>query len=333
MEFAHKPVLLKETLALLAPAIKPGEKNLMIDCTLGEGGHSEAFLEKFTDLDVFGIDADKNIIKCAEKRLERFGARVSFFRCWADDFLNCNQLESLREFSPPCIILIDLGVSLYHYEKGGRGFSFQNDEALDMRIDTSRGESVKSLLSHISEKDLADLLYYNAEEQKSRRIARAIIEERSKAPIISSAQLASIVEKACFRQQKQHNRRNQYSGMRIHPATKTFQALRIAVNGELERLPSLLESALSILARGGRLGVISFHSLEDRIVKNFFRDCAHEATGGLNYGSEHAKCENLPIIKSKRVNLITKKPVCAGEEERMGNPPSRSAKLRVVEKL
>jgi len=346
LDFVHTPVLLEETLALLGPAIRtdggapenaPGKhtvKNLMIDCTLGEGGHSEAFLDRFPDLNIYGTDADKDIIKYAEKRLGRFGGRMKFFHCWAEDFLDSYRAGSCqsdcktdsggrfnnRELSLPCIILIDLGVSLYHYEKGDRGFSFQNDEALDMRIDTGRGESVKSLLAHISEKALADLLYRNAEEQRSRRIARAIVRERAKAPVDSSARLASIVESVCPRRGP---------GKHIHPATKTFQALRVAVNGELDRLPSLLEKALSLLKSGGRLGVISFHSLEDRIVKNFFRDNAKDAVPEKSA----LRKEYVPIISSmRRVRLITKKPVSASEEERLRNPQSRSAKLRVVEK-
>jgi 16S rRNA (cytosine1402-N4)-methyltransferase len=212
---------------------------------------------------------------------------------------------------------MDLGVSLFHYEKSGRGFSFRYDEKLDMRLDTSSGLSAADLINRLSEKDLADLIYNNAGERYSRRIAKAINEAKNITPINSSAVLAEIIEGAVP---------PAYRHAPIHPATKTFQALRISVNGELSRLEGLLESAFRVLEPGGRMGVISFHSLEDRIVKNFFRDknkdciCAPEA----------------PICKcrgQRAVTLLTQKGVTPGEEETRKNPPSRSARFRVVEKI
>ena len=310
MEVFHTPVLLEETIKYLAPR-KAGE--LMIDATVGEGGHLFAFLSQFPDLKVIGIDADSEIQKTARERLAPFGDRVQFYTGWSHDFF----AEYPAEIRRPDTILMDLGVSLYHYEKSGRGFSFRYDEPLDMRLDTSSGLSASDLIARLSEKDLADLLYTNAEERYSRQIARAIVEARKSGAITSSAVLAEIIERAVP---------PAYRHGAIHPATKTFLALRIAVNGELSRLAGLLEAAFRILETGGRLGVISFHSLEDRIVKNFFRDknrdciCPPEA----------------PICKcggQRAVTILTRKGVSPGEEEIRKNPPSRSARFRAAEKI
>ena len=310
MEVVHIPVLLEETLKYLAPR-KAGE--LMIDATVGEGGHSFAFLSQFQELKLIGIDADPEIIKIAQKRLEHFGERVQFYNGWSHDFFT----EYPEKYKRPDTILIDLGVSLFHYEKSGRGFSFRYDEKLDMRIDSSSGLSAADLIDRLSEKDFADLLFANGEERYSRRIAAAIGEVKSNAPINSSAVLAEIVEKAVP---------PAYRHGPIHPATRTFQALRIAVNGELSRLPGLLEAAFRILEPGGRLGVISFHSLEDRIVKNFLREknrdciCPQEA----------------PICKcggQRELEILAKRGISPGEEEIRKNPPSRSARFRVAEKI
>lgn len=335
----HTPVLLEETLSFLAPK-RAGE--FMIDGTLGEGGHSEAFLSRFADVRICGIDADTDILAIARERLKRFGDRMMFYSGWSHDFFlalqnqdqnndaNQNQNKMLFQWPRPDIILLDLGVSLFHYEKGDRGFSFVKDEVLDMRIDAGRedgsGERAADLLARLSEKDLADLLFFNAEERFSRRIAHAIVEARRFSPVTSSALLADIVKGAVP---------SAYRYGKIHPATKTFQALRIAVNGELENLPRLLQMAFAVLKSGGRMGVISFHSLEDRIVKNFFRELARlkepeeiEKIGKI--GESEGKRGSAPIIKCR---LATKKPLAPTEDEMKRNPPSRSAKLRVVEKV
>ena len=310
MEVVHTPVLLEETVKYLAPR-KAGE--LMIDATVGEGGHSYAFLSQFPELHVIGIDADPQILKTASERLGSFGERVRFYSGWSHDFF----AEYPGGYKRPDTILMDLGVSLFHYEKSGRGFSFRYDEKLDMRIDTSSGLSAAELIERLSEMDLADLIYANGEERYSRRIARAITEAKSSGMIASSALLAEIIERSVP---------PKYRHGPIHPATRTFQALRIAVNGELSRLADLLEAAFRVLESGGRLGVISFHSLEDRIVKNFFREknkdciCPPEA----------------PICKcggQRTVTILTRKGISAGEEEIRKNPPSRSARFRAVEKV
>jgi len=310
MEVIHTPVLLEETIKYLAPR-KAGE--LMIDATLGEGGHSFAFLTQFPELRVIGIDADPEILTTARERLLPFGERVQFYNGWSHDFF----AEYPGKYKRPDTILLDLGVSLFHYEKSGRGFSFRFDEKLDMRIDTSSGFTAAELIQKLPEKDMADLLYTNGGERYSRRIARAIGEAKSSSQVTSSAVLAEIVESSVP---------PAYRHGPIHPATKTFQALRIAVNGELSRLADLLEASFRVLEVGGRLGVISFHSLEDRIVKNFFRErnrdciCPPEA----------------PICKCgghRELAILTKKGVGPSEEEIRKNPPSRSSRFRAAEKL
>jgi 16S rRNA (cytosine1402-N4)-methyltransferase len=316
MDIVHTPVLLEETIGYLAPRMG-GE--LMVDATVGEGGHSYAFLSRFPDLRLICIDADAGIQGVARERLSKFGDRVRFYTGWAQDFFARAASvpgEGGAENAAPDTILIDLGVSFYHYEKSGRGFSFRKDEPLDMRIGPGRGPSAAELIARLSERELADMLYRNAGERYSRRIARAVVESRGRGPIESSLALAEIVRAAAPRS----------GGRGAHPATKCFQALRVAVNLEMERLPELLEGAFAALKPGGRLGVISFHSGEDRIVKNFFRDRSRE----FQVSGEK------PIVKDegrKVLKLLTRKPVVPGEEEIRNNPPSRSAKFRVVEKL
>ena len=310
MEVVHTPVLLGETLEYLAPR-KPSE--LMIDATIGEGGHSNAFLSQFPELKIIGIDADPEILKTARERLLHFGERIQFYSGWSHDFF----AEYPVEYKRPDTILMDLGVSLFHYEKSGRGFSFRYDEKLDMRIDPSSGIGAAELIARLSEKDLADLIYANGEERYSRRIARAVTEAKGHGPVSSSAVLAEIIENAVP---------PAYRHGPMHPATRSFQALRIAVNGELSRLEDLLEAALRILEPGGRMGVISFHSLEDRIVKNFFREKNRDCI-----------CPpDAPICKcggQRALTVLTKKGISAGDEEIRRNPPSRSARFRAVEKI
>jgi 16S rRNA (cytosine1402-N4)-methyltransferase len=309
MRIAHTPVLLEETITCLAPR---GKGEFMVDATLGEGGHSYAFLSRFGDLRILGIDADRELQQKARERLGEFGDRIRFLNGWAQDYFGSLPVDGER----PDTILIDLGISMYHYEESGRGFSFRRDEPLDMRIDTSGGETAADLVARLSEKDLADLLYHNAGERYSRRIARAIVERRSRGAISGSAELAEIVGRAVPAE---------YRRGRNHPATKAFQALRAAVNRELLRLLELLETALAALKAGGRMGVIAFDSLQDRGVKNFFRDKNKVCT-----------CPpETPICRcgGRQLTLITRKPVAAGPEEVRNNPPSRSAKLRVAEKI
>jgi 16S rRNA (cytosine1402-N4)-methyltransferase len=310
MDLVHTPVLLEETIEYLAPR---GEGELLVDATMGEGGHSRAFLSRFPDLKVIGVDADPEIQGIARRRLEEFGDRVHFYSGWAQDFFAAYPGELKR----PDTILVDLGISLFHYEKSGRGFSFRKDEALDMRLDVSGGSTAADLINRLPEKELADLLYNNGGERYSRRIARAIAEQRGRGRITNSAALAELAGQAVPAS---------YRHGPVHPATRTFQALRIAVNGELSRLPHLLEGALRVLEPGGRLGVITFHSLEDRIVKNFFREQNKNCTCPPE--APICRCEGR-----RAVTILTRKGVTPGDDEISRNPPSRSARLRVVEKV
>lgn len=305
----HTPVLLEQTLEYLAPR---GACELMVDATMGEGGHSYAFLSRFPDLSVVGIDADSDIQAVARKRLEPFSGRVEFYRGRAQDFFASYPAGMRR----PDTVLADLGISVFHYEKSGRGFSFSADEPLDMRVDTSCGLPASALLAKMQEDEIADMLFANSQERYSRRIARAVVQARQSGGIATAAALADIVRGAVPAS---------YRHGPIHPATRTFLALRIAVNGELSGLPDLLEGAFRVLRPGGRLGVISFHSLEDRVVKNFFR-----------LKSRDCNCPpDAPVCRcaGRTVRLITKKGVTADDDEVKRNPPSRSARLRVAEKI
>jgi 16S rRNA (cytosine1402-N4)-methyltransferase len=310
MEALHTPVMLEEVISYLAPR-RGGE--LMVDATLGEGGHAYAFLSRFPDLKIIGIDADPAIQDIAKERLGEFGERISFYSGWAQDFFAAYP----KEFKRPDTILVDLGISRYHYEKSGRGFSFRKDEALDMRLNSESRQSAADLVNRLGERELADLLYLNAEERHSRRIARAIVEARKRGAIRSSRALAELVAAALP---------PSYRRGPVHPATKVFQALRIAVNCELSRLNGLLEGALGILEPGGRIGVISFHSLEDRIVKDFFRQRSRD----YNSASE----EPIGRYGGRRtLRILIPKGLTPGKAEMRGNGASRSARLRAAEKI
>ena len=313
MEIVHSPVLLRECLSYLSPVGEPFEKNaLMIDSTLGEGGHSEAFLSEFPGLRVLGLDRDRTIQERARERLSAYGGRMDFHNGWFDEFYASYPEDKER----PSIILFDLGISVYHYERSGRGFSFRHDEPLDMRLDFGTGESAADIVNGEREEALADMIYLYSDERMSRRIAGAIVEARQKGRIESSKRLAEIVRDAV-------PWRYRHGG--IHPATRTFQALRIAVNSELRRLPGALRDAFRVLEVGGKMGVISFHSLEDRIVKNFFRNLGKKCV----CPPEQARCVcgGVPCAE-----ILTRKPVEPCGEEVMRNPPSRSARLRVIRK-
>jgi 16S rRNA (cytosine1402-N4)-methyltransferase len=300
--------MLEEVISYLGPR---GEGELMVDATLGEGGHAYAFLSRFRELKIIGIDADPAIQEIAKERLKEFGERIFFYSGWAQDFF----ASYPGEFKRPNTVLIDLGISRYHYEKSGRGFSFRSDEPLDMRLDPGTPGNAADLIGRLGERELADLLYQNAGERYSRRIARAIVEARRRGAIRSSRALAELVESVI-----------PYRKGPVHPATKTFQALRIAVNGELSRLKGLLEGVLETLEPGGRLGVISFHSLEDRIVKDFFR----QKNRDCNRPPEPPICRNEDY---RTLRILTPKGIPPGREEIRKNGAARSARLRVAEKI
>ena len=314
MEIVHTPVLLNECLDYLSPVGESFEKNaLMIDSTLGEGGHSFNFLSKYENLKIIGLDADKVIQAKARERLACFGERMNFFNGWFNDFY----ANYPSEYEKPDLILFDLGISVFHYEKSDRGFSFRYDEKLDMRLNAESEKSAADLVNELSETELADMIYLYGEEKLSRRIAKAIVDARSGGKIESSKALAEIIWNCVPAN---------YRYGQIHPATRTFQALRIAVNGELKRLPKALSDAFACLKPGGKMGVITFHSLEDRIVKNYFR----------NLGKQCVCPPEVAVCRcggSECAEILTRKPVCPTEEEIKANSPSRSAKLRVIRKI
>lgn len=312
MESPHRPVLLAECLELLGLS-GDGSGSLMLDCTLGEGGHSIAFLERYPGLRLLAMDADAQAMERAKLRLAGYADRIEFARGYFDELLHDRDWGAGR----PAIILMDLGISMFHYELSGRGFSFQRDEALDMRIDPSRGDPAAKLVNGLGEEALAALLFELADERYSRRIAKAIVAERSRSAIRGSLELAELVRRAVPPEARR---------TRNHPATKTFQALRMAVNDERGRLERGLALAMEALAPGGVLGVISFHSAEDGIVKRQFRQAVKSCT----CPPEAPICECGGVAA---FTPVTRKPAQCGPEERRENPPSRSAKLRVVRKL
>ncbi len=292
MEIVHRSVLANEVLEQLH---LPPDGGVLIDCTLGEGGHSALFLERYPNLHVIGVDRDETILAKAKKRLEKYGSRFTPVNMWFDHFLESYTGERVDA------LLFDLGISTFHYTQSERGFSFALNEELDMRLDLDGDLSAAEIVNTYSEKEIADLIYKYGEERYSRRIAAAICRYREEEEITLASTLAEIVAKAVP---------PQYRYGRLHPATRTFQALRIVVNGEIERIVPALARAIEICRPGGYIGVISFHSLEDRPVKHFFRERA----------------------AAEEVRLVTKKPIIPTEEESRENPPSRSAKFRVVER-
>ncbi len=309
MQVIHYSVLKHEILTHLVPLSNEG---LVVDCTLGEGGHTEALLSLYPGIRVAGIDRDHEILNRAEQRLEPFSDRFIPLHGWFDDILS----DFPPELPRPDAVLMDLGISMYHYGASQRGFSFTTEEQLDMRLDTSQQLSARDIVNTYSQQDLADVIYQYGEERYSRRIASAICRERSSTPVEPARTLRDIVYHAV----PQGYRRG-----RIHPATRTFQALRIEVNSELTRLRRGMAAAVDLLAQKGRIGIISFHSLEDRVVKHHFRLLAGRAPGDdkdVEYYQDH------PALR-----LITRKPIVPGAREVEENQASRSAKLRVAEKV
>ncbi|MDX6403985.1 MAG: rRNA (cytosine1402-N4)-methyltransferase [Blastocatellia bacterium] len=308
---AHRPVLLRETIELLA-AERGG---IFVDCTVGLGGHSEAILETSRHAQVLGIDRDGEALELARKRLARFGSR---FRAVHADFRDITRVLATAEVKQARGILADLGVSSLQLDSAMRGFSFRHDAPLDMRMDAATGvETAAELLGRLSEVEIAQIIFEYGEERRSRRIARWIVEKREQGtPVQTTRDLAALVERAVgFGKQR-----------RIHPATRTFQALRIAVNSELENLDRFVTDAVDLLEPEGRLAVISFHSLEDRIIKR-------------TLGKLSGRCQCPPRLPQcmcgalQIVEILTRRPIIAGEEEVAANPRARSAKLRVCQKL
>jgi 16S rRNA (cytosine1402-N4)-methyltransferase len=308
--FNHTSVLLSESVDMLA--LIPGSR--IIDCTLGGGGHAERILELTgPDGALLGIDADPAAVDAARIRLARFGDRVRFANTYFDDLDTVARSEG---FEAADGILFDLGVSSPQIDTPERGFSFQADAPLDMRFGPAAVQSAGDLVNSSSEGDLERIFREYGEERYARRIARAIVDVRRQGPITSTAVLAGIVARA----------KPYAASERIHPATRVFQALRIAVNDELGRLRHALDAAVQLLRPGGRLVVISFHSLEDRIVKQVMRD---QARGCM--------CPpQVPVCichHTAALRIVTRKPVEASAAEVAVNPRARSAKLRAAERL
>jgi 16S rRNA (cytosine1402-N4)-methyltransferase len=306
-EFVHESVLGKEVVELLRPA--PGK--LLVDCTLGGGGHSLLFLERGAS--VIGLDKDPRALAAAKARLARFGEA---FRAVRSDFRDAKNVLAALGITQVDGALVDLGVSSPQLDVADRGFSFSRPGPLDMRMG-DEGETLADLLRRIDERELARILREYGEEPFARPIARAVKREVERGAPLDTARLAEIVAGAIPRKAWPK---------RIHPATKTFQALRIAVNDELGALAAWLEALPAMLAPGGRGAAISFHSLEDRMVKEKFRALVQACTcpPDLPVCACGARAEFAPV---------TRKAVIASEAEVAANPRARSAKLRVVEKL
>jgi 16S rRNA (cytosine1402-N4)-methyltransferase len=301
----HVPVLLSEVVERLN--LKKGLH--VVDCTLGDGGHSEAILEKIGySGKLLGIDADTESLLRAKQNLYRFAEQTKFVHA---NFARLQEIITEQQFTPVDRILMDLGWSTPQFAERGRGFSFEGSEPLDMRYGSkvsADDETAAAIVNKSSEQALITIFKKYGEEDLSKEIAAAIVEHRKQQPIAMTNELVEIILQV-YRTKLKSTKEIPWIGG-LHPATKVFQALRIAVNHELEVLEQALPQAVEVLATGGRLAVISFHSLEDRIVKHFF--------------------QSLP---AKEFKIITKKPVVATPEELKKNPPSRSAKLRVIEKI
>jgi 16S rRNA (cytosine1402-N4)-methyltransferase len=290
----HEPVMVAEVLEHLEPA----RGGVFVDCTLGLGGHSRALLDAGASR-LIGIDRDPAALEQARGALSAYADRVELVH---GDYRGIDAILEARGIAEVNGVLADLGVSSMQLDAPGRGFSFRRDEPLDMRMDTTAGPTAAEAIHDADERALADVIYEFGEERHARRIARSIVEQRKKAPIATTGQLADIVRRAIPRK----------GYMRIDPATRTFQAIRIWVNRELEGLDTFLAQAAARLAPGGRMAVITFHSLEDRIVKHTLRSM--QAAGEIG------------------ITVRTKRPLVPTEDEVERNPRARSAKLRAAER-
>ncbi len=286
----HKPVLFEETLKIL---INGG--GVYVDCTLGGGGHARGILKSMEDIFLIGIDADESALQIAEENLRDFEGRYALYKA---NFKDIDEVLKMEGISKVKGILFDLGISMYQL-RSGRGFSFEDESFLDMRIDKEQRLTAFTIINEYSEKKIAEILKKYGEERYAQKIAREIVKRRKRKPIETAKELADLISSVYPK------------GGKIHPATKTFMALRIYVNSELENLEIGLDKGVMYLQRSGRIVVITFHSLEDRIVKHFLREKEKEG-----------------IIKN-----LTKKPIKPKLEEVRENPSARSAKLRAGEKL
>ena len=292
----HYPVMYREVLELLGTT----NKKTVVDCTIGTGAHAYKFLEAMEPgAHLIGIDRDQNSLDVAAQRLKPFEGRFTLIK---ENFINLDRVLENLHVKDVDVFLFDLGISTYQLSNPGKGFSFLKEGPLDMRMDSDSFLSAYDLVNNLSEAELGNIFKKFGEERYSRKIARSLIKARKDKTISTTTQLAKIITDSVPVKARYY---------RTHPATRVFQSLRIAVNRELEILEPALSKALAFLSKGGRAGVISFHSLEDRIAKHTFREYASK---GL-------------------VRIVTKKPLVPGDSEREENLPSRSAKFRVAEKI
>lgn len=308
MEFHHKPVLFEETIRSLA--IRP--EGTYIDGTMGGGGHSEAILQRLTTGTLLSIDQDPDAIQAAGERLKQYPQSIRV----RGNFAQMGELARAQGMDAVDGVLLDIGVSSYQLDTPERGFSYHHDAPLDMRM-SQEGPSARDLVNTLDERELADIIFRYGEDRSARRIAQGICLAREKAPIETTAQLAEIIKEsvpAAVRRAEGH------------PARKTFQALRIAVNGELDRLQEGLEAGFGLLKPGGRLAVITFHSLEDRIVKQQMQEWCQGCICPKDFPV--CVCGRKPQGK-----LVYKKGLAPSPEEVEENPRARSSRLRVIEKL
>jgi 16S rRNA (cytosine1402-N4)-methyltransferase len=290
----HVPVMTAEVVQFL----QPERGGVFVDCTLGLGGHARALLAAGAAR-IIGLDRDEDALAGARAALAPFGDRAEFVHA---DYRDLESVLDSRHIPAIDGALADLGISSLQLDSAGRGFSFQRDEPLDMRMDRSQGDTAADLVARSSERELADVIFRYGEERFSRRIARAIVDARRETPVATTGRLAAIVRRAIPRR----------GPARIDPATRTFQALRIWVNRELDGLDRFVETAMARLRQGARLVVITFHSLEDRIVKHTLRALESRGAG---------------------VKVLTKKPLVPRDDEVRDNPRARSAKLRAAERV
>ncbi|NLZ26375.1 MAG: 16S rRNA (cytosine(1402)-N(4))-methyltransferase RsmH [Chloroflexi bacterium] len=305
-EAPHRPVLYQETIQYLTAK----NAKRFLDCTAGAGGHSEGLLrESSPDSELIALDLDPTAIALSQERLKPFGNRAKVIKA---SYLEAPQVLQAQGWDGVDGILMDLGVSSMQFDQGERGFSFRFDAPLDMRFDPNKGQSASDLVNGLSESELAQIIWEYGEEKYSRRIAKAIVQAR---PLYSTFELAEIVRKAVGKTREQQD-----------PATRTFQALRIAVNDELNVISQAVPNLIELLQTNGRIAIISFHSLEDRIVKNVFR----QASTDCICPPEKLICDCGHVAT---VKVLTKRPITASEDELQTNPRSRSARLRIAQKL
>lgn len=306
-QFVHQPVLLHETIGELVTK----KNGIYVDCTLGGGGHTEAILKSCPEAKVIGIDQDREAIRASAERLAPFGDRAVFV--W-NNFRNLGLILEELHLEKADGFLFDLGISSPQLDHGERGFSYQQDAPLDMRMNRDKEQiTARDIVNNYTEEEIAEMIFRYGEERWAKRIATFIVERRKEKPLETTGELVSVIKAAIPKKAREDGH---------HPAKKTFQALRIAVNDELNIIAPAMECAAEHLNPGGKLAVISFHSLEDRIVKET-----------MKYLAADCICPPHQVVctcqKEKLIKITVRKPICASEEELKDNPRARSAKLRV----